>query len=194
MIDLLDFDAETTLGEVLKLLGEPLVKLAVDLERYEKVLEHDRPEVIIECGTEYGFSANWFAEHSMADVITIDVRNIAYTHPHPRVRRIIGSSTDAGVIEAVNILRAGRRTMVSLDSDHSAAHVRAEIEAYGPMVSPGCHLVVEDTAIAFFPDRDEVGSPLDAVEALLDGNRLWTRDTALEGPVSMNPAGWWLRN
>ena len=35
--------------------------------------------------------------------------------------------------------------MVILDSDHSYAHVTAELDAYGPLVSPGQYLIVEDT-------------------------------------------------
>ncbi len=37
--------------------------------------------------------------------------------------------------------------MVVLDSDHSQAHVEAELDAYAPLVSPGCYLIVEDSNI-----------------------------------------------
>ena len=34
--------------------------------------------------------------------------------------------------------------MVILDSDHSADHVFEELEAWAPLVTPGCYLVAED--------------------------------------------------
>jgi cephalosporin hydroxylase len=112
-------------------------------------------------------------------------------------------STLAWVREKI-AFREVARVMVVLDSDHSAAHVRKEIELYGPLVTPGCHLVVEDTIFGYgtsglrdqhFPGGLD-GSPLDAVAELLAGNDEWSRDIAIEraNPVSSNPAGWWIRN
>ncbi len=48
--------------------------------------------------------------------------------------------------------------MVILDSNHTHAHVLAELEAYGPLVTRGSYLVVFDTLIEdmpadYFPDR-----------------------------------------
>lgn len=85
--------------------------------------------------------------------------------------------------------------MVVLDSSHGTAHVAGEICAYGPLVSVGCYLVVEDGIVAYQIDAPWVGSPLDAALALLADSRAWRRDTDLESlhPVSMHPAGWWIR-
>ncbi len=105
----------------------------------------------------------------------------------------------AGVAAVVN----GRRCMVVLDSDHSGPHVAREIELYGPLVSPGCYLVVEDTVFGYGESarvlqglEDMVGSPLDAVSVKLVGSPDWSRDVAIERvhPISSNPGGWWIRN
>ena len=53
--------------------------------------------------------------------------------------------------------------MVVLDSDHSEANVAAELDAYAPMVTPGCYLVVEDTNIGIVAKHDRPG-PKEAVE------------------------------
>ena len=37
--------------------------------------------------------------------------------------------------------------LVVLDSDHSEAHVEAELEAYAPIVPVGCYFIVEDSNI-----------------------------------------------
>lgn len=186
-----------------------MLKLPADLDRYKAIIEATRPEVIVETGTRTGASARWFAEQGLA-VITVDL------HPPRLVKRqeafpdgyegdvtvLAGDSADPAVAERVRRLVAGRRCMVSLDSDHSAAHVAREIELYGPLVSPGCYLVVEDTIFGYAPQalRDKhipglTGSPLDAIAEKLAGNPGWSRDLAVErmSPTSHHPAGFWLR-
>jgi cephalosporin hydroxylase len=67
---------------------------------------------------------------------------------HPRITYLQGSSTDPAILAGVRERAAGaRRVMVVLDSDHSFAHVTAELEHYAPLVTPGDYLVVEDTNV-----------------------------------------------
>lgn len=108
---------------------------------------------------------------------------------------LVGPSTDAATLKRVEAAVAGRRCMVVLDSDHSAAHVAAEILLYGPLVSPGCHLVVEDGIVRWLDIPKFVGSPLDAIEEHLAGNSEWERDVKVETmhPATMYVAGWWRR-
>lgn len=177
-----------------------MLKLPEDLDRYRAVIAADGPDLLIECGTRHGGSALWFAAQG-PEVITIDVSALTFG-PGARVTQITGDSASAEVAARVAEAARERRVMVSLDSDHSAAHVAAEIRLYGPLVSPGCHLVVEDGLIAWFPASMRAahgntgeGSPLDAIGQLLDGSPEWERDTATEQmhPTSLYPAGWWIR-
>jgi len=163
-----------------------------DIARYETVLDATQPDLIVECGTWSGGSAVWFAEHD-CHVITIDIVP-AYVN-HPRVTFLLGSSLARWVVQTVTNTAAGKKTMVVLDSDHSADHVAAEIGAYGPLVTPGCYLVVEDGIVRWMDGLPYDGSPLDAIESELDGNPGWQRDETVEGmyPVTMFPAGWWRR-
>lgn len=177
-----------------------MLKFTQDLDRYAQIIAATKPEVIVETGTRSGASACWFAEQGL-DVITIDVNPGPLTHR--RVTTMLGDAKNPAVAAQVAELVAGRRCMVSLDSDHSAPHVAREIELYGPLVSPGCYLVVEDTVFGYGESarvlqglNDMVGSPLDAVAVKLVGSPDWSRDVAIERlhPVSSNPAGWWVRN
>jgi cephalosporin hydroxylase len=187
--------------------NDGMLKLPADLDRYAEVIEATKPEVVVETGTHAGASARWFSQHGV-DVITVDVATdadyrIDQVWGHA-VSYVSGSSTDPAVVARVAELVAGRRCMVSLDSDHSGPHVAKEIELYGPLVSRGCYLVVEDGIFGYAPTQlvaqhgltDLVGSPLDAIAAHLHGDPQWSRDVAIErvhGP-SHSPAGWWLRN
>jgi cephalosporin hydroxylase len=42
-------------------------------------------------------------------------------------------------------IRDAARVCVFLDSDHSAHHVKAELQNFCPLVSPGCYLVAADS-------------------------------------------------
>jgi cephalosporin hydroxylase len=183
-------------------------KLPADLDRYAAIIDATKPEVIVETGTATGASAQWFADHGV-DVITVDVYGPAdvptYHRPNGhRIDYVRGDSADPTVADLVARLVAGRRCMVSLDSDHSAPHVAAEIAAYGPLVTAGCYLVVEDGIFAYAPDplirqhglADMVKSPLDAIAECLDGQPGWSRDVSIERlhPTSHHPAGWWVRH
>jgi len=172
-----------------------MCKIEQDLDRYQRVITADRPDVIVECGTWRGASARWFASFGV-DVITIDIeRQQEAQGDEDRITWITGSSADLNVAAHVRDLVGDRRTMVVLDSDHSTEHVVAEISLYAPLVSPGCHLVVEDGIVRWMTEEDIVGSPLDAIEKLLVDDPTFTRDKEIESlhSVSMYPCGWWIR-
>ncbi len=72
---------------------------------------------------------------------------------------IEGSSIAPEIIAQVKAKAAGKqRVLVCLDSNHTHAHVLAELEAYAPLTSVGSYCVVFDTVIEdlpadLFPDR-----------------------------------------
>ena len=51
------------------------------------------------------------------------------------------------VVAEVRERAAGKPVLVILDSDHSQAHVEAELAAYAPLVPVGCYVIVEDSNI-----------------------------------------------
>lgn len=182
-----------------------------DLDRYRAVIQADAPEVIVETGTRWGGSALWFADR-VPHVITVDIHSAPSTDARlvgprellDRISWVTGDSAAPDVVEQVTALVAGRRCMVSLDSEHAAPHVAAEIDAYGPLVTSGCHLVVEDGLADLVTSRRAArlgrripaeGGPLVAVRRQLEGHPGWERDEQVEAmsPISHHPAGWWRR-
>lgn len=206
-------DVETSLGTFDRGAYEQLLdgltvwKLAEDLDRYTEVIAATRPDVVVETGTKFGGSARWF-ERQGVDVVTVDVDGESSRRARQVCERttwVVGSSIDPAVVARVAALVAGRRVMVSLDSEHAAPHVAAEIPAYGPLVTAGCYLVVEDGIFDLTDDpqmkrRGGVripteGGPLAAIGQSLAGDPGWVRDEDVERMhrVSHHPAGWWVR-
>lgn len=184
----------------------PIIKHADDLARYARIIEATKPDVIVECGTRDGSSARWFASHGV-DVISIDVDRQPVdveqgANDRGSVTYLRGNSIDPDLFAAVAGTVADRRCMVSLDSDHSETHVRREIELYADLVAPGCYLVVEDGVIDWLPTPKPhscdvyTGSVLAAIAATVAGDDRFARDMAIEAstPVTMSPAGWWVRH
>jgi cephalosporin hydroxylase len=187
-----------------------------DLRRYEDIIKVTRPDVIIETGTNTGASACWlsspryaYSTHEIHPVvITIDVDKTRWnraSQPY-NVYRLFGSSIDPKIVQAVREhISPKSRVMVSLDSDHSSHHVQQEIELYAPLVTSGCHLVVEDGILAWITEEQRdahachyEGNPLDAIDAVRYNSSAlddFERDELIEGayPVTMHPAGWWRR-
>ena len=171
--------------------AEGAIKTAEDLARYRQIIMETNPDLIIECGTWAGGSAVWFSQ--FAEVLTIDIApNVSdEIRATPGITWLTGSSTDPDIVAVARMWTHGTRTMVVLDSDHRAEHVRAEIAAYGDMVSQGCYMVVEDGIVRWMNGENYDG-PLNAIEEFLYENVDWERDVHTEQlfPVSMHPAGW----
>jgi cephalosporin hydroxylase len=193
-------DIVASIGETVMLqnaLPEAL-KTEVDLKRYETILADVAPAVVVELGTFRGASALWFAEVGGCEVITVDICPLIHYDMlcrwAGRVRHLIGPSTDPNLVAHVAELIGSRGpVMVVADSDHSAVHVAAELDAYSPMVTPGSYFICEDGIIRWAPWFGYEGSPLDAAEAFLAAHPgEWTNDEEVEGmfPTSQHPGGW----
>ncbi len=181
--------------------GVPTWKLPSDVWVYQEILVETRPELVIETGTQYGgsalFYANLFDLLGTGEVVTIDIDTSAVheaVRTHPRVTVTEGSSTDPAVVDAVRARANGRRTMLILDSDHQQAHVAEELRMWSDVVSPGCYLVVEDTALGtqYLPGW---GGSLAAVKEWLPSHPEFRPDPSREKFLATtNFSGYLIRN
>ena len=137
-------------------MGRPVIQLPEDMLRIQEVIHVVRPDVIVETGVAHGGSLVFYASLLKAmdkgRVIGIDVEirphNRRAIEAHPLAERIAlveGSSIDPAVVDRVaGMIAPNEAVLVLLDSCHTKAHVAAELEAYGRLVTPGSYIVATD--------------------------------------------------
>lgn len=177
-------------------LGTQALKNPLDLWVYQEIMAETRPELVVETGTYRGGSAHYLASIcdllGAGEVVSIDIEPMRDDYPlHPRITYLAGrSSTHPEVLAEVRFRAGGRRTLIVLDSDHSQAHVEAELEAYAPLVPVGCYLIVEDSNIGQIR-KDLMPGPLQAVETFLAKTDEFEVDREREKfLITFNPSGY----
>jgi cephalosporin hydroxylase len=156
-------------------MGRPVIQLPEDMIRIQEVLYRVKPDVIVETGVAHGGSLVYYASLCKAmdrgRVVGVDIEirphNRKAIEEHPLaglITLIVGSSVDEATVVGVRSqIQAGETVLVLLDSNHTYAHVAAELEAYAPLVSVGSYLVATDGIM-----RDVADVP--------HGQRGWTED------------------
>lgn len=144
-------------------LGLPVIQMPPDIVVLQEVIWETRPQLVIETGIARGGSLVLYASIlelvGEGEVLGIDVdiraHNREAIEAHPlakRIRMIEGSSLDDDVVAQARAAAANvERVMVVLDSNHTHAHVLAELRAYGPLVTVSQFLVVADTFVEQIP-------------------------------------------
>lgn len=122
-----------------------------------EILAEVKPDYMIECGSWKGGSAAMWAltleqVNPAARVLSIDIEDrMQEARKLPIVQRsvefILSSSTDAALVAKLTERVQGKTVVVLLDSDHSKAHVLAELRSYAPLVSVGSYMIVQDSNI-----------------------------------------------
>ena len=136
--------------------GRPIIQLPEDMVRIQEVIYRVRPDVIIETGVAHGGSLIFYASICKAmergRVVGIDIeirphnRKAIEAHElKPLITLLEGSSVDPAIVaQAEALVRPGETVLVLLDSNHTKAHVLAELEAYHGLVSRDSYIVATD--------------------------------------------------
>ena len=150
-------------------LGRPIIQYPQDMIAMQELIWSIQPDLIIETGIAHGgsliFSASMLELNAIcggsqnAEVLAVDIdirahnREAIETHPmFKRISMIQGSSIDPEIIEQIKAKAADKqKILVFLDSNHTHAHVLAELEAYAPLTSVGSYCVVFDTLVEDLP-------------------------------------------
>jgi cephalosporin hydroxylase len=193
-------------------LGLPIIQLPADVVALQEIVWETRPDVVVETGVARGGSLALFASILQllggdGIVVGVDVEirphNRRAIEEHPlahRIRLVEGSSTDERTVAKVRAaIPPGARVMVVLDSDHSHAHVLAELRHYAPLVTPGAFLIVADTGLgipeaATYRVRDwgPENNPMTALRAFLAETQRFVVDEFYNAKllVTSNPSGY----
>lgn len=204
-------------------LGRPIIQYPQDMIAVQELIWATRPDVVVETGIAHGgsliLSASILAMLDYADAVAegalldpanprrqvvgvdIDIRthNRAAIETHPmasRISMVQGSSIAADTLAEVHAaIGLAKRVMVCLDSMHTHDHVLAELNAYGPLVTPGCYLVVfdsfvEDMPQGSFPERpwDVGNNPKTAVHKWLPDQPEFEIDHAMATKLQVTVA------
>jgi cephalosporin hydroxylase len=179
-------------------LGKPIWQSVLDLHTLQETIYEVKPDLLIECGTYKGGSAYYYAQlFDLMDhgrVITADIKKF-HDLSHPRITFLIGDCASPEIVQKIEaeVKQVTGPVLVVLDSDHSAAHVTKEIQAYHRFVTPGSYLHVQDGVIDTQPGMTSLRpGPLRAIEAFLATNDDFELDTARSERflITHHPKGW----
>lgn len=167
--------------------GVPIIRLPDDIVVFQELVWEYRPQRIVETGIARGGSLLLSASlQRMAglepSVLGIDVAIFPHTRTmidgHPLAAGVemleSDSTNDVAVAAARDFLGDAERALLVLDSNHTHAHVLAELRALAPLLPVGSYVLVADTIVEEFPkghypDRswDRGDSPMTAVHAFV---------------------------
>lgn len=146
-------------------LGLPIIQLPSDILMMQEIIWTTKPDLIIETGVAWGGSIVLYASlmelRGNGNVIGIDLnlaenvseQVMAFPFAH-RIQLIRGDSTSDEVLAEVSTkIGISTKVMVVLDSNHTHDHVLKELQAYGPLVTPGQYIVVSDTIVESLPPQ-----------------------------------------
>jgi cephalosporin hydroxylase len=167
--------------------GIPIIQMPEDILMMQELIWRVRPDVIVESGVAHGGALVLYASIlellGKGHVVGVDVEIRKYNrlaiNSHAlshRITLIEGDSVaDETVSRVRSLIRPGDRVLVALDSNHTKAHVAAELERYAPLVTPGSYCVVFDSVMTMVSDAPngkpewDQDNPLEAVRDFLDG-------------------------
>lgn len=169
-------------------LGIPIIQTPEDIVMMQELIWKVRPDVIIECGVAHGGAVILYSSIlemlGKGHVIGVDVEIRKYNRlalqSHPLSRRftlIEGSSVEQATVDEVRRhIQPDDTVLVTLDSNHTAAHVAKELRLYAPLVTPQSYVVVFDGVMQVLTDAPggssawENDNPWHAVEGFIEEN------------------------
>lgn len=204
-------------------LGRPIIQYPQDIQALQEIIWSTRPDVIVETGIAHGgslvLSASMLALLDYCDAqeknvplmprtsprhvigVDIDIRshNREAIQQHPlshMITMIQGSSIEPSIVEQVrSLVGSAKSVLVCLDSNHTADHVLAELEAYAPLTTKGSYCVVFDTVVEDMPAEMCAGrpwhpgnSPKNAVHAWIATHPEFAIDRDIEAKLQITVA------
>jgi len=137
-------------------MGRPIIQHPEDMIRLQEVIYTLKPDLVIETGVAHGgslvYTASLLKAMGKGRVVGVDIEirshNRAAIEKHElasMIQLIEGDSVAPQIVAAATKgIKSQDTVLIILDSNHSKAHVLAELEAYAPFVSVGSYIVATD--------------------------------------------------
>lgn len=160
--------------------GVPAIKCPFDYVLYQMLITELKPDLVIEIGTNKGGSSLYLADllelNGKGELHTIDLpsnQEDASLHAHPRIR--IFKDGYAGY--DISGTKGFQTILVIEDGSHMYSDVRAVLEKFSPVVTPGSWLIVEDGIVTELGmAKLYEGGPQKAISEFLAGNSNFVTD------------------
>lgn len=155
-------------------LGVPVIRLPDDVMVLQQLFWAYRPQRVVETGVARGGSM--LLDTSLMQlcgekpaVLGIDIKIFPHTtaalHDHPAAEGVelleADSTSDVARDAARRFLAGADRAVLVLDSNHTHAHVLAELRLLAPLLPVGGFVLVADTLIEEFPSGHYANRPWD---------------------------------
>lgn len=171
-------------------MGTPIIRLPEDLILQQEIIWREKPDLILEIGVARGGGLLYNAcLQEMSGIVpnVVGVDNKIYEHTLAAIKEnrfnqsielIEGDSVSSEVLSKVEAIAAkSLKTLLILDSDHSARHVLNELRGYVPLLPLNSIIMVCDTLIdeypaGTYPDRtwSDGKGPLEAIKVFSGEN------------------------
>lgn len=164
----------------------------------QELLCRCRPQVLVELGTQYGGSTTFFSSFAalagIEAIVTVDIMALDRP-PVPMASFLTGDDTSSEIFSQVKQLVGDRTCSVVIDSNHHAEHVDKELELYGPLVTPGQALIMEDTHVDVldFKKFRQDGGPLRSLQKYMPKHPEFELTTDVEPYITSNFFGYWVK-
>lgn len=177
--------------------GVKALKCPLDFWVYREILCETQPDVVVEIGNAYGGGALALA-HVMdhlgkGRLIGLDLHHSSVPEmvtAHPRITFLDGDARQL-LPRVQQMIRPGESVLVIEDSSHAYENTLNVLRAYGPLVTLGSYLIVEDSNCWHGVDVGPSPGPYEAVEQFLRETDAFASDRERESWfLTWNPKGY----
>jgi desulfoferrodoxin-like iron-binding protein len=176
--------------------GVQTLKNPLDFWVYQEMIWELKPDVIVEIGNAFGGSALAIAhllDHiGKGIVVGVDIQHDTFSdvaRAHPRIA-LITSDACAGIDAVRAHIRPSDTVLVIEDSLHSYENTLNVLNTYGPLVTPGSYLIVEDSHCRHGLDYGPTPGPYEAIAGFLATHPEFACDRSRESFfITFNPTG-----
>lgn len=160
--------------------GVPAIKCPFDYVLYQMLIAELKPDLVIEIGTNKGGSSLYLADllelNGKGELHTIDLpsnQEDTKLHKHPRIRLFKEGYSGYDTTG----LSTFQTILVIEDGSHMYRDVRAALEKFSPIVTPGSWLIVEDGIVTDLGmAKLYEGGPQRAIDEFLARNKQFVID------------------